>query len=68
MNTNGERGEAFVVWLDPAQPDECTGRVEHVATSKRQVFASGDELVAFLIRAAAERAAVPRITVRIWGS
>ena len=56
MNANGEQGEAFVVWLDPAQADECKGRVEHVATSKRQVFASADELVAFLTRAVCEPA------------
>ena len=63
MDPNGERGEAFVVWLDPGGGSECTGRVERVATSQRERFASAEELIALLLRARSERTA--RVTPRV---
>ena len=46
-----------MVWLDPGAGGECAGRVEHVATSRREPFESAEELIALLLRARVERAA-----------
>ena len=48
MEPTGERGEAFVVWLDPFGEGPCCGQVERVATSERVPFANADELVAVI--------------------
>ena len=50
MAERDERGEAFVVWLDPQPGRSCAGRVEHVSTARREAFASAEELIAFLTR------------------
>ena len=51
--------ESFVVWMDgpvdPNRAQECTGRVEHVATSERLRFNSAEELIAFLMRGPEEK-------------
>lgn len=41
--------ESCVVWLDPAGSARCSGRVEHVSTSRRETFETADELIAFLL-------------------
>jgi len=51
MNPGGERGEAFVVWLDRAAGNACQGHVERVATSERVRFTSSAELIAVIRRA-----------------
>ena len=42
-------GESFVVWLDPDGDSECSGRIEHVSTSRRETFQTADELITFLL-------------------
>lgn len=63
MDPKGERGEAFVVWLDPGEGREVRGRVEHVATSQRQRFANAEELIELLTQARGQRTA--RVTPRV---
>jgi hypothetical protein len=49
---------SFVVWIetDPDRPSSgLRGRVEHLETSARASFASGEELLAFLTSDAARR-------------
>lgn len=42
-------GESFVVWLDADGASGCSGRVEHVSTSRREAFETADELIGFLL-------------------
>jgi hypothetical protein len=56
--------EAFVVWIDRRssgnpEPGEISGQVEHVATSRRQRFASREELLRFIAAQRAGRAKPP---------
>ena len=52
-----EKSQAFVIWLDPAAPDEAPpsyqGRIEHLASSTRERFTGSQELLAFIERAIA---------------
>ena len=61
MPKNDDRGEAFVVWLDPARPAGCQGHVERMATSERVRFDSADELIAVITGAAQAAVAVGRV-------
>ncbi len=54
------RNESFVVWLDADGSSSCSGRVEHVSTSRRETFETAEELVAFLLASReGPRSAIP---------
>ena len=53
------RGDSFVIWLDPpaATPARAphptwAGQIEHVRTSRRFRFESGEDLLRFLVDSA----------------